>query len=403
MQSLGKLPAEYRESLVLHELFGDQNLFIYPPGDASMRWMLPHKQSGHQIHIGFRGDQLIVRAYKDNKMLELVPREGFLNPENIGDFDLPSSLVLNCVHLMDVGSGYIEVRRKPNIWRSLDSNWIIDFHARRARRRTVFLVYPHSALFKYVTRIFNRWEYSNLITVFQPAKKNLSVELRRMELSFVVNREGFLQSRQLQAEIDDDQDCGCWHGLNSKFVLRNVDNPRQRSVIVHFGELTQRRKGPHVMIDIANDGSPYCRYAINDVLGRIESPIEPRVIYFKALLHAITSFVYADTLTSRTGSEEALEVFRAGISQPRTPLNTGPYDILKSIAKLSPKPEYYPVDLKKMKMMHWDPSLTTTIQHEGLRSAVELIREKSEHLAASFLQRTQLSEPDHWGSRHLFQ
>ena len=53
-QSLGKLPAEHRDSVVLRELFGDQNLLTYPSPDPSMTWMLPVKVQGHQIHIGFR-------------------------------------------------------------------------------------------------------------------------------------------------------------------------------------------------------------------------------------------------------------------------------------------------------------------------------------------------------------
>jgi hypothetical protein len=46
--------------------------------------------------------------------------------------------------------------------------------------------------------------------VYQPEKKNLSVELKRLALSFTVNSRHYLESAQLRAEMDFDQDAGTW-------------------------------------------------------------------------------------------------------------------------------------------------------------------------------------------------
>ncbi|KAH8586881.1 hypothetical protein B0O99DRAFT_643285 [Bisporella sp. PMI_857] len=43
------------------------------------------------------------------------------------------------------------------------------------------------------------------------------------------------------------------------------------------------------------------KYSIDDVLGRVECPSEPRLLYTKALCHALTSYFLPDPLTGRTG------------------------------------------------------------------------------------------------------
>ena len=173
-------------------------------------------------------------------------------------------------------------------------------------------------------------------------------------------------------------------------MLRNLLNPRQRTVIVPFGELLTRRRGPHVIIDVVNSGNLYCRYTINDILGKIESPIEPRLIYFKALLHAVTSFPVSDALTSRTGTEEALEILTPGNAQPWMPLNPGPLALLKIIANLSPTLEFYPQDSKKMKITHFNEDLTTTIQYEASRFVISSILRESGQLESFTVQRNEL-------------
>ena len=44
------------------------------------------------------------------------------------------------------------------------------------------------------------------LVVFQPLKKSLTVELRRLALTFFVNSRHLLESEQLRAEMDPNQD-----------------------------------------------------------------------------------------------------------------------------------------------------------------------------------------------------
>ncbi|KAH8810980.1 hypothetical protein F5884DRAFT_897492 [Xylogone sp. PMI_703] len=394
-QPLGKLPPEHRNSVVLKQLFGDQALLTYPSTMPGMSYMLAIDMYGYQIHIGFRQGSLVVRALKGSSTLELIPPEIF---GVLSNADLPGFLIENCVHWMDLNTGIIEIRKQTNIWKSMQSNWLLDVNTRQAQRRTSSLIDPHSMLYKRVARIFEGFEYRPQITVYQPAKGRLKVELRRLELSFSVNERNLLESPELQCEIDPDQDAGTWYGLNSKLVLRDSINQRRRSIIVPMGQIRYKRNGIHVMVRVENDGG-YGRFAINDILGRLECPAELRLLYLKAQLHAYTSFAIPDPLTKRTGSEQALHCLRSGYCQPWTPLS--PRQSLISISRLTPKREYYPKDAKFMQKISWDPELTSTIQHDGLRGAIETIYRKSDQLSVFASQNTGLASLESAGDPHL--
>ena len=396
-QPLGKLPAELRKSAVLEQLFGNQNLLTYPSGLVGMMYVLAIRMYRHQVHLGFRDNKLIVRACVGHTVLEFIPSEVFHGPS---DFDLPASLIDDCFHWLDLNTGIIEIRQGPNIWKSKPSNWLLNFNNRLAQRRRVSLINPQSSLFQHVARIFDGFEYRQRLTVFQPEKRSLSVELRRLELSFFVNRKKLLESSQLRSEIDPNQDARTWYGLNSKLVLRDAINPRQRSIIVPMGSMIYKRNGFHVTVQVANEGN-YGRFAINDVLGRLDCPAEPRLLYLKAQFHAYTSCVVPDALTGRTGTEEALHCLRSGYCQPWTPLDPRPHQSLLSIARLTPRRDYYPKDLKVMQKVSWDPHLTTTVQYEGFWPVVEAICGKSEQLSVFAFQKTELPSLEPAGDHHL--
>ena len=396
-QPLGKLPAQHRNSVVLEQLFGNQSLLVWPSDLFGMVYMLAIAPNNHQIHIGFRDGETIVRARLGDTILEIVPRKVFGNPSN---FDLPAPLVENCVHWLDLRSQVLEVRQVPNIWRSIRSHWFLDLNSRLAQRRQSRLIDPHSALFQQVARIFDRFEYRHQLTVFQPQRRNLTVELRRLDLHFAVNKAHLLESPQLQSSIDLNQDPGCWYGLNSKIVLNSTVNPCQRSVIVPLGSTIYRKNGIHVGIDVSNPGD-YGRFKINDVLGRLDCPPEPRLLFCKAQFHAQTSFVLPDPLTGRSGTEEAIQCLSSGLVQPWTPLKPQLLEVLSKISGLSCKREYYPPDLKVMQKVYWDEQLPVSVQSEEIRPLVEAIRAKSDKLATFAPQPAVASAFESNGAPHL--
>ncbi|KAK8175389.1 hypothetical protein IWX90DRAFT_469628 [Phyllosticta citrichinensis] len=391
---LGRLPAELRESSILEELFGKQSLLAYPSNLPGMTHMLALPQNDHRIHVGLRNGSLFVRAYHYGNILELIPRDLFAE-------DLPASLVENCVHWLNVRTGEMEVRQSPEIWKCKTSNWIVNVGLRVALRRKSTLVDPHSSLFQRVAQMFHGFEDPERLTVYQPETRKLSVELRRLELSFFVNSKGLLYCNELKAEVDPDQDARTWYGLDSKVVLRDVDNPRRRSILVPMGRLSWTRNGCHVAIVVQNVGN-YGIFTINDVLGRIDCQCEGRLLYMKAQLHAFTSFVLPDPLTRRTGTEEALHCLESSLCQPWMPLNPGYSHMLHDIARLTPKRMYYPKGLKSMQQVFWDPNLTSNIQNEQFWSVISAIYDKSSALSIFSPNEVMIIQrPDRGGNGHL--
>lgn len=244
------------------------------------------------------------------------------------------------------------------------------------------------------------------MTVFQPLKNNLTVELKRLSLSFTVNFKKHLESSQLHAEIDADQDCGTWYGLRSKIVLRDTINPRVRSILVPLpasddNSIKSRCHGIHVQVHIENNGA-YGRFFVNDSLGRIDCPAEPWQLYTKALLHAVTSFLLPDILTKRTGTEEAVACLKSGLYQPWVPLPLTSRLCLLKIARLSPSRKYYPEDGKSMQKVDWNDKWTTTIQYDGYESIVQNIIDKSDSLEKFSHEKIQdLSQPNTDRQLHL--
>ncbi|ESZ96422.1 hypothetical protein SBOR_3154 [Sclerotinia borealis F-4128] len=402
-QPLGMLPVEYRTSATLQDLFGDVNLLTFPSSLPGSDLQLQIRPFGHTIHLSFRAKDIVVRAYKQNTILELIPSRVFHSGET--NFDLPYPLLMNCIHWFNLTTGIIDIRQKPHIWTSKPSNWQLNVRDRRANRRAVFLVDPHSTTFKRVQRIFDFFEYPSYLTVYQPKYRNLSVELKRLSLAFTVNRDKFLESSQLRAMIDGDQDCGTWYGLRSKIVLRDVLNPRVRSVLIPMpghvlDSIKYHRHGIHVNVDITNHGD-FGRYYVNDTLGRIDCPAEPWLLYTKALIHATTSFLLPDPLTKRTGTEEAVACLRSGLYQPWTPLQLTGYMCLTRIAMLSPTRQYYPKDSNSLQKVYWNDKLTTTIQYDGYGSIVQDILETNGKLTMFSSEKIELPQPMRERQQHL--
>ena len=405
-KALGRLPREIRESNEVKELFGDRHLLTFPSPEVGMSYVMATRIQNHDIHFGIRNGKTIIRARSRDALFEYIPQNLFAGLYNV---DLPFGLVSDCVHWLNLDTKCIEVRRKTVPWRTRLSDWTIDVVNRNGLRRGVCLIDPNSAFFKQVADIFRHFEAPDRITVFQPRSIQgaLSVELRHLELSFFVNVKGLLQCRELGEEIDPNQDAGTLYGLESKIVLRNVADNNCRSIIVPWGKVSSNRHGMHVAVRAASSNE-YARFAIDDILGRLSCPAEPRMLYARAQFHAFTSFVIPDRLTGRTGNEEALHILQSGYCQPWTPLGNHPIEILNAIRDLSPRREYYPKDRKNLQNVSWNMDLTMTIQHDAFESLVENILCKSERLRVFAPNngedfRVKMSNPTHLQKRGIMQ
>ncbi|KAI8626460.1 hypothetical protein F5Y19DRAFT_223552 [Xylariaceae sp. FL1651] len=373
----GKLPLEIRENATIKTLFGEQHLLTYPSSLPGMTHRLVHFVYDQEVHFGMRDGDLVIMARTKDSLLEFVPKSVFGTSTS---FDLPAELVDSCVHWLNLKTGCLEIRRMPKVWVKRPRDWEVDVLARQGYRGNVQLVDPRSDVFLQIARIFEHFVRPDKLTVFQPLSdtSKITVDLRHMELSFSVNRKGLLQSRQLKAEIDPDQDAGTWYGLESKIVLRDAVSLR-RSIILPLGQIQYQRRGMHVAVRMEN-GQEYGTFMIDDILRRLSCPPEPRLLFTKALCHATTSFCLPDTLTGCTGTEEAFSILRSSMAQPWIPLGTATHEMLQMLQALSPRREYYPPEIKRLQKVTWDSHLTMTIQHDEYESLIRKIMLRSNRL-----------------------
>ncbi|KAF2758009.1 hypothetical protein EJ05DRAFT_464946 [Pseudovirgaria hyperparasitica] len=400
---LGRLPNEISSSADVQDLFGQQHLLTFPATFNGMSYRLGTRMQGHEVYFGTKGDRVIIQAWSEDGLHEFIPRRLFKDDTG---FDLPASLLDDCVHWLKLDSGRLETRRKPHVWKTIASDWVVDMNSATAKRRCVRLVSPQSRLFSQITQIFGGFEIPERITAYQPARGSLCVELRYLDLTFFLNRNRLFESKELQSEIDPNQDPGTFYGLRSKIVLRNPLNYEQRSIITSTGPLIFERQGMHVSVTAAST-STYARFNIDKVLGRLTCAPEPLLIYLKARYHAYTSFVLPDVLTGRTGQEEALAILQSGQASPWTSLNSVPISILGDIANLCPSREFYPTGMKRLQRCTWKDDLTVSIQGDRLFDAVSSILRRSQELD-SFIQNTgkdlyTQSEPDYLRDRAICQ
>ncbi|KJZ68633.1 hypothetical protein HIM_11978 [Hirsutella minnesotensis 3608] len=389
-QPLGRLPVDVMGSKDVRELFGDQHLLTFPSHLQGMDQMLVNFVQGNEVHFGRRGEDVIIQArgYDKNRpktwtLLEYVPGRVFRNESG---FDLPSELIDNCTHWLNIDTGELEIRRKPGIWISRPGNWILNVHTRTAERRGgSVLVDPHSETCRKVNDILGGLERPERMTVYQPPFARLSVELKRLELSFVVNSNMLLKCRQLRAEVDPNQDAGTLYGLESMLVVRDAIDNSRRSVIVALGNLLYQRRGMHVSVRV-QDSHAYGKFEIDSILGRLVCPSEMRLLYSMALLHASTSFPIPDPLISSTGAEEAFRILSSGACQPWMPLTETQHGILMQIRGLGPVRTFYPPAKRLLQKVEWNGYLTTDIQQDFYGSLVGSLVDKSERLKTFYKQ-----------------
>ncbi|KAI0393574.1 hypothetical protein F5Y17DRAFT_466837 [Xylariaceae sp. FL0594] len=383
-----KLPLDVAADDNVKFLFGDQHLRTFASNLPGMSHRLDRRIEDQEIHFGLRDGRAIVRAVRYKKLrkketLEFIPPKLFTGDRS---FDLPGELVEHCGHWLNLTTCNLEIRRAspstPGFWRTRQRDWLVNIPIRCASRGEYGskLVDPGSQIFQQIAEIFHDFESPQRLTVFQPPKENsrLTVELKHLDLHFTVNSKQLLQCRQLEAEIDPDQDAGTWYGLSSKIVMRNVVT-LERSVIVPLGKPMSTRAGAHVEVRITSSGD-YGRYRIDDVLGRLCCSPEPRLVYTKALYHALTSFCLPDPLTGRTGSSEAVRILSSGAARPWTAISEHPNTVLKYFDGLIPRREYYPPGAQRLQRVVWNPKLTPWMQCDGYLSLTAAIRSSSNDL-----------------------
>ena len=303
-------------------------------GAGEFSWVL-------QVHFTLRDGNLVIRAqHKDvDDIIEVVPHEVLCE-------DLPPSFIGGHVHWLNLSTSIIEIRSLEKPWEQSGRNWRIDCVSGKYRmfKGCEVLVDVRSPTWKMVSSRLECLDapLNLIITTFPigasqlPPIRRLSVVLPRYGLSFFVNQDGDLESRDFEGMIYDESQCiGTLIGLESRLILRPKIQVEEdlvpRCIIIPDGDLPRKKHGRYARFRIDTCPSKawsqvsYYTYKVDTDLGRLTGYATPESKLYLAHLHALTSIDWRfDPLTGRTGIQEALCLLRsAGCRSSIIALDTG--------------------------------------------------------------------------------
>ena len=320
--------------------------------------------------------ELIIRARKEEQVFELLPIRLF-------EGDLPHAFVQEFAHWLNIETGIVEWRPLKDAWTSASHNWQMwsgDQDEKFLVRGSSRLIDIHTPTAKAVSLVLSPLEHAAHIHITLCSKTGvLEVHLPRFNLGFFLRKGSTrLESKQFRGmSVDVNQSFGTLTGLVNKLVLLG-DHDSARSVIIPHGDVWFEPGDSHVCIHI--DPPPqqlsYHIYRIDNQLGRLVDNGTLKSRLFKIYLHAVTAHFLTDELTGRTGTEEALYTLASSSICSFLRLEQTEIDLLKHLARLTPRRQYYPQHLQVMQQVHWG-TLSPLSQHESFFTLVCSIFEKA--------------------------
>uniref|UniRef100_A0A0W0G780 ubiquitinyl hydrolase 1 n=1 Tax=Moniliophthora roreri TaxID=221103 RepID=A0A0W0G780_MONRR len=383
---LSRLPPEIVKHEVYMRIFGDKKVLdVIPANFRGMEFATRTLVSGYQVFFGMRDEkELVIRARKDHKVLELIPHEYFRG-------DLPVRLVNDYTHWLDLDSGNIELRPLSGIWESSDCNWIIHFLQvpRVCTNPTRMMIDINSPTFQMIAATLAPFEKSEYLTVTCAKSMDaatLSVDLPRYRLSFFRNSNDALESRNFPGMVIDheDQSIGALYGLRSRLVLR-PDDPSlagaRRKVLIPYGEIEiPNYLSDHVEVTIVTKDARLVRFAdyvVDTDQGCLTGNASLKSRLYLVYLLAITSHCLPDPLTKHTGTEEALLELHTAACLSFRELGEEEMSLLLQIAKLTPTRFGAPQFSPRHQSITWN-TLPSLSQHDGFTRRARHIIECAE-------------------------
>ncbi|EKD21257.1 hypothetical protein MBM_00370 [Drepanopeziza brunnea f. sp. 'multigermtubi' MB_m1] len=396
---LSRLPLPYESHESYRRLFGRRVLEVVPSQIAGMTFESRKEIHGYQVHFHLSDEDLIIKALKDGNEYELFPLRAF-------EGDFPKSFVTDYTHWFDYRLGYIEWRPSDQPWTTSPNNWrTFSYETGECclvqENRKLVGITKHPA--KVIHRILRPIENAkNIHITFDSVENRLEISLPRMNLDFfIATGSSLIESKQFRGMvIDANQSFGCLNGLVSKLVLRELVGS-SRAVIIPEGRFIEQPNNEHTEVRIergTTEHVPYHYFQIDNLLGRLIDNGSLRSRLFRVYLHAVTSYCLPDDLTSKTGTEEALQTLSQASTQSLDTFNQEDVELLEKIASLSPSREYYPKHLKTMETVHW-MKLPTLQQDEKFFQIIEAMLQKAASLHP--FQESRVEAPEFRKRKHI--
>lgn len=241
------------------------------------------------------------------------------------------------------------------------------------------LVDIRSGLFQEMARLLSTLDAPEHIHAVKTSSGTIEAELVRLRLKFFINPDRILESRELNATVDNNQDIGCMYGLKNKLVIQEGSQRGQRSVLIPYGEVKVRKQDHHVHVSVQppEEGRiKYFRYMLDERLQMLRGQPGMLSCLYQSYLHATTAFVLPDPATKRSGTEEALRILQQASLRTSFPLDPDCITMLNHLVALTPGRTYYPKHLRVMQTVQWNPSLGELAQHDDFQL---LTREIANH------------------------
>ncbi|KAF8127615.1 hypothetical protein EV363DRAFT_1513903 [Boletus edulis] len=395
---LGRLPNEILRHPLYNLIFGDRVLDVIPGDLPGMDYSAKSMISDHQVYFSLKNDSdLLIQAKRkhdtgDSYIIELIPQEMLKG-------DLPAVLIEGHAHWLNLSTSVMEIRPLDSLWEASAENWMIECTPGqyRMRRGNEFLIDVRSQTWEMVSSLLGPLDTpQNLLVTVSPidncrwftSSSQLSVVLPRYGLSFYVDEDGDLQSRNIRGMVyDENQSVGTLFGLVNRLVLRpksrdaNAIELIPRCILVPDGEISSHKHSHHVHVETRSElgNVTYQTYKVDTELGCLTGNASLTNKLYCAYLHALTSGCGTDPLTGRTGTEEALSLLRSASCWSIMKLGPREAELLKLIASICPTRTWYPVHLKCMQKVKW-LDLPASTQHHDLYVVANGIKEHCERV-----------------------
>jgi hypothetical protein len=299
--------------------------------------------------------------------------------------DFPRTFVQEYFHWIHRGSSEIEFRHLQDPWHPQEEDWRISTHEDRKINHLALKSTKLIDIDSKTAQAVHGWlcplerDKHNGNIYYHCDTKEIHVRLPRMNLDFVIRPTG-LESKQFRGMIVDiNQKVGTLRGLQNKLVLKEYQGAA-RIVIVPHGTVSFRRDGQHVKVSVNTGlGSkvPYHQFVIDKDLGLLVDNANLRSRLFKLYLHALTSHCLPDSLTGRTGAEEALCGLRSAGTGSFLSLEQEHVEQLRLFAKLTPSRDFFPKDSRYMIQTDWE-DISPLSYHEDCVKEATLLLEQAE-------------------------
>ncbi|XDG05212.1 hypothetical protein ABKA04_004827 [Annulohypoxylon sp. FPYF3050] len=362
---LSRLPKEYERHEMYPTLFGKSALEAFPSSVSGMRFALKKAFNGHRVYLGMsdQDKNLYVRADIEGAIFEVVP------PQTFAKY-LPTAFVNNFVHWYNESEDYVEFCARELPWDHSKENWrLVCLDPSECRWK---LVRENSSLINMNCETARR--ISNILAGLEKPlwihiifhESSLDIELPHLKLGFYTTKgETMISSRQFRGMVvDENQLIGTLTGLCSKLVLRGRHDGVRRKVIIPGGEIVFSKNAQHVHVRISHDSATRVHvYEVDDLLGRLidNNSLQSRLLI--SYFHALTSYPLPDTLTGKTGTENALTILKSAAVRSFKCLTEEDISLLQDIAKLTPSRFYYPPSMQDMQTVAWSQDLGFLAQH----------------------------------------